>query len=153
MPVEIPLLSEKLTVEIKNQQPIELQDLAACFAALGNQFAKNVQAYPAVSYPFQAKLYVQEIKRGSLIADLVTIGVPALAVTGAANTIMDFAVHLQALFNHFLLPRSERPPLRVDKEDCDNIANMLGITSRDPESQVNCVFRLNRHPVSALTGR
>jgi hypothetical protein len=59
----------KLTVEIQNQSPVELVDLTRGLLALADEY-KRISA--KASPEDDVKLYVQSMRTGSIIADLIS---------------------------------------------------------------------------------
>ncbi len=59
-----------ITVSLDLKQPVEITDFARLFASLGDQF----DAYIADNYPDisgKVKIFVKEVRKGSIIADIV----------------------------------------------------------------------------------
>jgi len=59
-----------IVVTIKTREPIEVDDFAAIYTALGNQYRKFVQAnFPEAGDA--PTIYVKQVAEGSIIVDLV----------------------------------------------------------------------------------
>lgn len=68
----------RLIIEINNKQPLELLDLTKSLVALASQFNSYVSKNGDSKENREAKLYVKEIRSGSVILELIelaTIGV------------------------------------------------------------------------------
>lgn len=124
----------KLTVEIHNIKPIELGDLANCFFALGAQFSKFADAHPDHRYPHEGKLYVKEVRKGSVIAELIAYAPVVVASASEANAIFDFGVHLRNLIDYFSGSKSALPS--VDVKDCENVAAIAKVAASDQGSNI-----------------
>lgn len=71
-----------IIVTIDTKEPIELGDFVSAFTALSNQYTQYIEEYhPAMSA--EAKVFVRELRAGSIIADLI----PFVQIFGAASII------------------------------------------------------------------
>ena len=62
-----------LRIEIRNKKPIELIELTKSFIAISNQFTKYASKNASTEIEKEARLYIKEIKSGSVILDLMEI--------------------------------------------------------------------------------
>lgn len=59
-----------ITVSLDLKQPVEITDFAKLFAALGEQFDEYIaKHHPDISG--KAKIFIKEVRKGSIIADIV----------------------------------------------------------------------------------
>jgi len=66
----MPIAPPHIVVRIKTSQPIDVDDFAAIYTALGSQYRKFVQSrFPEVGE--DATIYVRQVTKGSIVADLV----------------------------------------------------------------------------------
>jgi hypothetical protein len=91
----MPQQSATITVRIANERPVELLDFTNSLMALGAQFQRDVAAR---ADGFEGKLYVKELRQGSLVADLVVLAPFALGAMAATNAGFDFVANLRGLF-------------------------------------------------------
>lgn len=91
----MPKNSATITVRIANEHPVELLDFTNSLMALGAQFQRDVAARPD---GFEGKLYVKELRQGSLVADLLVLAPAALTAAEAANVGFDFVANLRSIF-------------------------------------------------------
>jgi hypothetical protein len=70
----------RLTIEIANQQPVELLDLTTSLLSVGDEYRRFATSRGLVGAE-DARFYIQQIRTGSIIADLVPILPIAAAVT------------------------------------------------------------------------
>jgi hypothetical protein len=141
----------KLTLDIKNKAPIELNDLAESLRALGDEFESfAIEHGQNDSRPGEAKLYVKEVKSGSIIIDLVNyvsphivpvmgsaapvVGVAVAAIT-QMNTVMEFGEYLKRGFDSLLRRTKGRDDL--GKSSLKNYAQILTPVIKDPDSYVH----------------
>jgi hypothetical protein len=132
----------RLIIKIENKQPIELLDLTKSLVSLAAQFDKFVSKHGDTKENREAKLYVKEIKTGSVIVELIelaTVGVIPFAEN--TNTILDFAVYLKKAITYYLKNEGEKPELSVS--DCKDFNAILAPTAKDNGSQLNVSTTIN----------
>ena len=67
-----------LTLKIENSRPIELRDFVGAFTSLAREFSLAARGNP--DFEGEATIYVQQVRSGSTIADLIPILSPALPI-------------------------------------------------------------------------
>jgi hypothetical protein len=135
-------MDEKLTVEIKNKSPIELQDLAESFLSLSNQYKKFALSRPETKLPHEAKLFIKEIKTGSIIVDLITYSPLLLPVITDTNTLLAFCDYLKKAYDYFL-GKNDSKPEKIDKTDCKELSSIINLVAKDNGSQINLTYNQN----------
>jgi hypothetical protein len=135
-------MDEKLTVEIKNTSPIELQDLTESFLSLSNQYKKFALSRPETKLPHEAKLFIKEIKTGSIVADLITYSPLVIPFIAEANTLMAFCDNLKKLYDYFL-GKNDSKPEKIDKTDCKELSAIINPVAKDNGSQINLTYHQN----------
>lgn len=131
----------RLNIEIKNKDPLELIDLTKSLIALGTQFNRFV-VKSGISEVRESKLYVKEIKTGSIIFDLYEYSpVGIIPFLENANTIKDFATHLKNVVNYFLKKEGEKP--EMDTADYKEFSSILNPIAKDSASQFNLSTNIN----------
>lgn len=92
----------RLVVTIKNNQPIELLELTRSLVALANNFNRYASTHGKSIEDRGAKLYVKEIRSGSIEIELVElVSVAVLPFAENVNTILDFANYLFHAVNFY----------------------------------------------------
>jgi len=128
----------KLTVEIKNKRPIELLDLTESFLSLGDEYKRFVASHPDVAGAQNVRLYIKEIRAGSVVADLVAlaaVGVPvALPYIENANNILDFAKYLRSAYSYFTGKAEEKPQLQP--AEYTNLSKIIEPVAKDNGAQI-----------------
>ena len=128
--------SEKLVITISNKRPVELIDLAQSMLALANEYRQVLTDSGEHSDPEDVKLYVKEVRTGSIIQELVPLAASSLPFILHYNAIADFAKHLQALTSWFSGNRSVRgwegPTL--ERKSLQNLSALLEPIAKDPGS-------------------
>ena len=126
----------KLTIEISNKRPVELTDLAKSMLSLGDEYRRFLAAHDAHIEADDVKLYVKEIRSGSIIQELVAMAPYALPFIEHANTIVGFAKHLKLAYD-WLTGRSNEKPEAIEKTTLQNLSSIVEPVARDNGSQAN----------------
>lgn len=126
----------KLTIEIKNRQPVELLDLAQSMISLGEEYRRFLATGEQGGKPDEVKLYVKEIRTGSIITELVALAPYALPFVEHADTVIDYAKHLKTLYDWFT-GNSEEKPQGLEKTTLQNLSEILEPVAKDHSSQIN----------------
>ncbi|MDX6385765.1 MAG: hypothetical protein QOK48_3338 [Blastocatellia bacterium] len=136
----IPLEDTILTIEIENKNPVELVDLTNSFLSLGEEYKRFVSSHPEFSEASDVRLYIKEIRTGSVKADLIAIATTAAVaipfVTGA-NSVIGFAKHLKAAYDYFLGKSDEKPSLQ--SAEYNNLSSIIEPVAKDRGSQINFI--------------
>jgi hypothetical protein len=131
-----------LRVEINNSNPIELIDLTKSLISLANQFNSYVAEHGERKEDREAKLYIREIKTGSVILDLVEFASKtAIPFVENAHTIIGFTGKIKKIINYFLKKEDEKPAL--SKGDFNDLSTILNPIAKDNASQLNLSTIIN----------
>jgi len=131
----------RLTVEIKNSQPVELVDLTNSLLGLADEYKRFLVLRDGPVAAEQIKLYVKEIRTGSIITELIAIAPGALPFIEYAITIIDFSTFLNSVMNFFLGKTNKSP--EIDKRSYENFSKFLEPVAKDGGSQLNCHTTIN----------
>jgi hypothetical protein len=131
-----------LKIEIKNQDPVDLNVLAISlnsFAQLYDDFllknSDNVKLKKE-----ERKLLVQEVKKGSIIIEIVSV----LATVShlfefdeslTFDAILEFGKYLSNMSNFF--SKKEEQKYDFSKKDSENFSNVVDVISRDSNGNMN----------------
>jgi len=148
----------RLTIEIKNSKPVELVDLTNSLLGLADEYKQFLVDSNGATAAEEIKLYVKEIKTGSIITDLVAIAPGMLPFVQYAKTVIDFSLTLEKTLKFFLNNKGDEP--KIGKRNCQNLSSFLEPVAKDASSQLNCnttingnvnlVFNLNSIEANAL---
>jgi len=121
----------RLRIHIQNTKPIELLDLTSSLVSLNNQYVSYVKRNTADNVSSNAKLYIQEIRGGSTILELVELAViTMLPFAENVNTIVGFAGYCKIVFDYLTGRTVAKPELSIpDCKDFSNIVNPI-VTDR-----------------------
>lgn len=125
----------KIVFEIKNRYPVELFDLTQSLYS----FAKEYEGYASAEFEGAdktAKLYVKEIRTGSIITELVPIAAGLLPFLSDTNTVIGFAKHLKLAVDWLRNPAKETKPT-INKTTLTNINSIVDPVAKDSASQLN----------------
>lgn len=132
----------RLVVTIKNNQPIELLELTRSLVALANNFNRYASTHGKSIEDRGAKLYVKEIRSGSIEIELVElVSVAVLPFAENVNTILDFANYLFHAVNFYRSASGNKPPL--EPAECKEITSILNPVANDYGSQLNMAVTIN----------
>lgn len=126
----------KLTIEINNKQPVELTDLAQSMMSLADEYRRFLADHDAHIEADDVKLYVKEIRTGSIIQELVAIAPYALPFVEHSKTIVEYAKHLKTLYEWFAGKSDTKPP-SVEKTTLQNLSSIVEPIAKDHGSQAN----------------
>ncbi|MFT8276093.1 hypothetical protein ACMSSJ_11200 [Kerstersia gyiorum] len=128
--------AEKLVITINNTRPVELIDLAQSMLSMASEYRQMLSGTSACDDPDEVKLYVKEVRAGSIVQELVPMAMASLPFIDQFNTVADFARHLSALRAWFLENRSligwQGQPL--ENKSLQNLSAILEPVAKDPGS-------------------
>jgi len=125
----------KLTIHIENKKPIELIDFTESFEALASQYYKFLSESSNFRLNKETKLYVKEIKTGSIITELSDLVPLVLPFIENSNSVIEFTKFLKQGFDYFL-GKTEEKPKEFDLKDCNNFNNIIKPVAKDSGSNV-----------------
>jgi len=136
--------SGKIVVEIKNHYPVELLDLTQSLYS----FAKEYEGYAHAEFEGAdksgTKLFVKEIRAGSIITELVPIAAGMLPLLSEANTVLGFAKHLKLAMDWLRNPDKETKPV-ISRNTLTNISSIVDPVAKDSASQLNIHTEIHNH--------
>jgi len=133
----------RLVIEIKNDQPLELIDLTKSLNSLANEFTNYVSRHGDSAENRAAKLYVKEIRSGSVICELIelaTIGV--LPFMENMNTIIGFGQYVSSAYK-YLLGKKKEKPTDLTQSDLKELSQIVNPIAKDNGSQINISTTVN----------
>jgi hypothetical protein len=133
--------SAVLTIEIQNKEPVELIDLTNSLLSLADEY-KRFSGRQDVADVTDVKLYIKEIRTGSIIADIVACAPGLLPYVGYATSIISFSTYLKKAYD-FLMGHSTDKPDDLQKIDYENLSAFLEPIAKDNASQLNCHATVN----------
>lgn len=144
-----------LIFEIKNSRPVDLIQLTTALAALGDQFKRFIAEEGDIDA--DARLYVHEIRAGSIIAELIAFGKAIGDLYEVSDKLAGFVPLLSDMTQAVL---NLRPAAKgLDRATVKNIRNIYAPIAVDPGAQLNVIdnsngtinFNFNVTPPDAAT--
>lgn len=124
-----------LVIEIKNNRPVDLLDLTRSLEALATQYRAFAKAKGYDVADENVRLYVHELRSGSIIAELASYAEQASMVLDHLTTLGGFVSHINEITNYFLGRRDNLP--ETDKKELQNISKIYEVTAKDQSAQFN----------------
>lgn len=126
----------KLTIEINNKRPVELTDLAKSMMSMADEYRHFLAEHDTHIEADEVKLYVKEIRSGSIIQELVAMAPYALPLVEHSKTIVEYAKHLKVFYDWFA-GKSEEKPHAIEKTTLQNLSSIVEPIAKDHGSQMN----------------
>lgn len=115
-------MTTELIIHIKNNHPIELQDFANSMMAISQEYQDT--------QPKDCRLYIKEVKSGSIIATLVAGAGVALPLFEHANTMLEFSKNLINILA-YLKDGSSEQKTEVSTKTLTNINKFVEPIAKD----------------------
>jgi hypothetical protein len=125
--------SHLLTVELSNGRPVDLVDLTTSLSALAQDFEDFSNKNSQDPIPGNLRLYIREMRSGSIIADLMPLGDQISWIIDHKDLLGAFVSHLNDLAQYFLAGgEGKNPPGR---QDAARFSQILEPVSKDNSAQ------------------
>lgn len=125
-------IASYLELKIDLQQPAELYDLVRSFTALGKQFDEYIRIYHP-EYAGETKIYVKEIRKGSIIADLLPVIQPLIQNMDTAPVVDGFITRYGGILKAYLYGQRKED---VKKSDLEDIMGQVAAIAKDPNGSL-----------------
>lgn len=149
----------KLSMEIKNKQPLGLIDLAQGMLSVGAEYQVYIGKHAVHLQADKACLYVKEVRSGSVITELVALAPYALPLVEHSDSILEYGKYLIAAITWYM-GRGEKPSEEYSRKTLENLSTILEPVAKDRGSQfilsgntfngeVNFTFNMNSTEANA----
>lgn len=137
-----------LTVTIANTRPIELTDLTNSLQGLGRQYARYLSKN-RVKVTAESRLYVQEVRSGSAVFELIDLMPLGLVFANAENfnTLLDFGKNLGDVYR-FFAGQGPEPKEELKEADLKNYEFILGPVAKDHGALMSFAGQYNNSPIT-----
>lgn len=125
----------QVVIELKNGRPVELLDFANSMVAFGRQYAHYLEEAGSEGAVPDAKLYIREIRQGSIIATLGALAPVVVPMFDQINVVWNFAEDFAGMVSWLLKRDGDRP--QFDKETLQNISKFVKPVAEDRSAQLN----------------
>jgi hypothetical protein len=143
-----------LRFELRNSKPVDLLDLTGALSAFGDAYKDYIISAGFEHLPDNVRLFVREIRSGSIIADLISLADQASFVVDHRETIAGFATNINDILQWFLVPgailKSEPGVLirgEPTKKEASQAISIMEPVAKDGGSQlfINIVGDIHTH--------
>jgi hypothetical protein len=125
----------ELTIRINNKFPVELLDLTNSFLGFADEFQRYILENDLEAAAADTRLYVKEIKAGSIIAELIVLSPQLIQGVSYANTAISFVKNLKTAYDYLIGNSEEKPDL--EKATLQNLNKIIEPIAKDSASQIN----------------
>lgn len=125
-----------LTITLKNSAPVELITLADSLDALGKQYISFAAATGFEPVPGNIRLYIDELKTGSIVAVLKEIADQAAFWQDHQAVLAAFAGNLNDLILFFAGLKPTKDTTDITRIDAENIARITEPVAKDGGAQL-----------------
>lgn len=126
-----------LQIHIENAHPIELINFTKSLSAISNQFSTFSAKNGDTKELKDAKLYVKQVKEGSIVIELIEFASTGLLPIMAENAdmILSFFKYIKEIYDYFLKGEGEKPTLTV--QDCKELMSIVETPANDFGSKMS----------------
>lgn len=118
-----------LTVNIKNKNPVDLIDFAQSMISLGAEYSDYIAESNNHLISDEIKLYIKEIRPGSIITELVALAPALMPFAEHANTVLDFTNHMKSCIEY--LKGFGAKPDNIDKQTLSRVSKFVEPIAKD----------------------
>lgn len=136
-----------LTVHYKNKAPVELTDLGQSFTGLAHEYKSFLELNRGGVPAEDLRLYIKEIRHGSIIVDAIAFAYFALPFMEHTVTVLDFSTYLKEAYD-YLLGKIRKPKFPLDKPNYENLAKVLEPAAKERGSQIILHSQFNAQTIN-----
>ena len=129
----------KLRIQVCNKRPIELINFTESLLSVGQQYKRFIAKNPTLTPTEDVSLFVQEVRTGSITADLVPMAVAALPFIINFNNIAAFLSYLKLAYGFFVGDIDKKPD--ADKQDLVQLSKIINPVACDRSGRV-CMYAI-----------
>lgn len=118
-----------LTVNINNKTPVDLIDFAQSMISLGAEYSDFIAESNSHLVSDEIKLYIKQIRPGSIITELVALAPALMPFAEHANTVIDFTSHMKSCID-FLKGTGDKPE-NIDKQTLNRVSKFVEPIAKD----------------------
>lgn len=126
-----------IRVRLETTQPIELNNFISAFAAIGSEYSRFLkQSHPDLSD--DAKIYVSEVRQGSIVADLIPMMMPILQSMDAALILDQFMRRIRGVIEAYQAANAR--PDGYSKSEIKDVMDGITAIANDPNGRQDIEF-------------
>ncbi len=130
-----------LVYDFKNTRPVELVDFTSSLFSLGEQYRSYVARRQPAHGNDDVRLFVKEVRTGSIIAELISMATQSSFLAPAAPLILQYASELGDWFDFFKGVKEaddiKDMLLGTSKKDLQQISNIVEPVAKDSGSMIS----------------
>lgn len=131
------------TYEFHNTRPIELMDLTASLLAIGEQYRSFIRRAGGVHAEDDYRLYVREVRTGSIVAELVSYATQAQMLAPFTPFLVQFTNELGNWFEFFKGVKDAKDIKELlvgtTKKDLQQVSQIIEPVAKDSGSTINLI--------------
>lgn len=137
-----------LTIHIQNKKPVDLFDLTESLQAVARQYQKFLEESEEYSTSDATRLYVQEVKSGSIIIILKDLVPAIIPYSEYVNSVLKFIEFIKEALD-YLSSKTDQKPKEFDEKDLKNLYDIVNIVAKDNGSQMNFIGNFDNLTINA----
>ena len=123
-----------IQVRLETTEPIELRDFIGAFASIGSEYARFIKRdHPDLSD--DARMYVSQVRQGSIIADLIPMVMPILQAADYTLIVDQFVKRVGDIIQSYQTPNAQ--PTGMGKSAIKDAMQGLAAIANDPNGRAN----------------
>jgi hypothetical protein len=123
-----------IQVKLDTSQPIELNDFVGTFASIGTEYSRFIRREHA-DLADDAKIYVSELKQGSIIAELIPVVMPILQAADCALIVDQFIKRVGSIVSVYQTPNAQ--PDEYSKSEIKGVMDGIASIANDPNGRAD----------------
>lgn len=134
--------NEHIFIRIETKQAVKLDDFTNGLKAIEAQYADFIKAQYEKVNEEETHLYIQELGKGSLIAELVPFVPPILQAANGVNTVVTFMTHLKKIMDPFLDRKTSTAVTKdASDKDLENVLKTVQTIAKDAKGNITISAR------------
>jgi hypothetical protein len=122
--------------ELRNSKPVDLLDLTGALSAFGDAYKDYVVSAGFEHIPDNVRLFVREIRSGSIIADLISMADQGSYILDHKETIAKFATHINDILQWLLISGTLGDENAPNKKETAQTFSVMEPVAKDSASQL-----------------
>jgi len=131
-------MEQKLTIEIHNSKPVSLMDLVATFSAFEENYRIFLEKHDVAPEKTASILTINELRSGSIIAELIPYAPAILPLLNEHNTVYEFLDYTRNTFR-WLMGKGEKPSPEPGLREIKNAKNVTQTIKNDENSSMTLI--------------
>ncbi|WP_077929211.1 hypothetical protein [Wohlfahrtiimonas populi] len=126
-------MNNTLRITISNSKPVKLTELTDSLTGIADQYYSYIEN--DAKGLAESSLYVSEIKKGSMVFELVAQSLPYVSLI-AATSPLEMWINQLVKTMEWLSGKGKKPDIDITKKDLQNICKTLSPVANDESSKI-----------------